>query len=283
MTLAYTNGDGVSIALSQSPPFFLTRLDGTGNLSNQVNTFKAPSQDGAFFVGSALDVRHITIEGTIAARDTNEAYTLRQRLLRIFTPKSQGVLQYRDRRVTCVVEDIKLAVSTKERVPNFFISLLCPSPFFEALDSIREELALWRPLFQFPLWITPPGIELGARQPSQIITVINVGDVPCGIEIVFSALGTVTNPELLNVNTGEYVRVFTNMQAGEEIHVYTHFAGKRVETIINNTTENAFSLLDVHSTFLQLAVGTNTLRYNAADGLELLSVSLYYSPQYLGV
>ena len=41
------------------------------------------------------------------------------------------------------------------------------------------------------------------RQPSQIITVDNIGDVPCGCQIVFKALGTVANPELMNVDTGE--------------------------------------------------------------------------------
>ena len=283
MKLTYTNADGVSITLRQSKPYFLSRMDGTGNLRNQVNTFKAPSQDGAFFVGSAMDMRNITLEGTIVAGSTDEAYGLRQQLLRVFTPKLQGTLQFRNRRISCVVEDVKLVVSTKQRLPGFFISLLCPSPFFEALDAIREELALWQPLFYFPLEIPPEGIELGARQPSQIITLINVGDVPSGCEIVFSALGTVINPELMNVDTGEYVRVLTTMQAGEEIHVFTHFAGKRVVSTLNSSSTNAFSLLDVNSTFLQLAVGTNTLRYDAEDGLELLSVSLYYSALFLGV
>ena len=100
---------------------------------------------------------------------------------------------------------------------------------------------------------------------------------------MFSALGTVVNPELMNVDTGEYMRLLASMQAEEEIHIYTHFAGKRVVSELNNIYKNAFSLLDVNSTFLQLAVGTNTLRYDAGDGLELLSVSLYYSPYYLGV
>ena len=126
MQLQYTNGDGVGLTFRQSPPFFLSRLDGIGNLSNKVNTFKAPSQDGAFFVGSAMDMRNITLEGTIVAKNTDEAYALRHQLLHVFTPKTQGTLQFRDRRITCVVEDVKLAVSTKQKVPNFFYRCYAP-------------------------------------------------------------------------------------------------------------------------------------------------------------
>jgi hypothetical protein len=161
--------------------------------------------------------------------------------------------------------------------------LLCPSPFFEALGEIREELASWQENFSFPLEITDPGIELGIRQPSQIITIDNAGDVACGCEIVFKALGSVSNPELLNVDTGEYIRLIVNMTAGQEMHIYTHFANKRVVSIIGTTATNAFSLIDVGSTFLQLAAGRNTLRYDAGSNIDLLEVSIFYRELWLGV
>ena len=121
------------------------------------------------------------------------------------------------------------------------------------------------------------------RQPSQIITVENIGDVSCGCEIVFQALGTVTNPELLNIDTGEYIRLLTTMSAGDELRVYTHFAGKRVVSINGTVVTNAFSLLDTDSVFFQLAAGLNTLRYDASVNMELLEVSIYFRPQFLGV
>lgn len=138
-------------------------------------------------------------------------------------------------------------------------------------------------MFEFELEIPETGMEFGMRQPSQIITVNNIGDVACGCEIVFRALGTVTNPELLNIDTGEYVRLLTTMSAGDELRVYTHFAGKRVVSVVGSTEINAFSLLDTGSTFFQLASGQNTLRYDASVNMELLEVSLYYRPQFLGV
>jgi hypothetical protein len=283
MEITFQNADGVSVTFRQSPPFFLSKLDGTGTIQNNNNVFAAPDQDGAFFVGATRDMRNITIEGTIIAGSADEAYIHRRSLLRLFTPKQSGTLFFRNRKIGCVVDDVKLIQSVRERVPNFFISLLCPSPYFEALDAVREELAQWMPLFHFQLEIPASGFEFGMRQPSQIITLINAGDVPTGCEILFRALGTVEGPELRNLDTGEYIRINKTLTSGEEIHVYTHFAGKRVVSKAGGVTTNAFSLLDVGSTFLQLNVGTNLLRYDAAEGLDLLEVAVIYSPCFGGV
>jgi len=283
MEVTYTNDGGESLTLRQARPFFLTRIDGAGSTKQAVKTFKAPEQDGAFYISSTLNMRNITIEGTILTQSPDDAYAQRGRFLRIFTPKKHGMLVYRGKQIPCVVEEAAFVATSRERAPNFFLSLLCPSPFFEMLDEIRVELAAWESLFQFPLQITAPGIEMGARQPSQIITVENNGDVACGCRVVFKALGTVSNPEILNVGTGEYIRVLKTMAAGEEIVVYTYFAGKRIINVIGQTEYNAFHLLDTGSTFIQLDAGRNTLRYSASLNMDLLEVSIFYRPQFLGV
>lgn len=283
MELTYTNAGGESITLKQSRPYFLTRIDGTGNVRQTVNTFKAPDQDGAFYISSTLEMRNITLEGTVIADTSDEAYVQRKLFLKIFNPKLSGTLLYRGRQISCVVEEASFTVSTRQRIPKFFVSLLCPSPFFETPDEVREELASWIPLFEFEMEIPESGMEFGMRQPSQIITVDNIGDVSCGCEIVFRALGTVTNPELLNMDTGEYIRLLTTMSAGDELRVYTHFAGKRVVSVEGSAVTNAFSLLDTNSVFFQLAAGLNTLRYDASVNMELLEVSIFYRPQFLGV
>jgi len=226
MELTYINQTGVTFTLKQVKPLFLTKLDGVGRIRQTINTFQAPEQDGAFYISSTLDMRNITIEGTIIAKSVEESFEYRKQLLKIFTPKQRGTLLYRNRRISCIVEEAAFAIASVTRAPTFFISLLYPSPFFESLEEVRAELASWEDNFSFPLEITPPGIELGIRQPSQIITIENEGDVPCGCEIIFKAVGSVNTPQLLNIDTGEYIRINTEMSAGQEIHIYTHFAGK---------------------------------------------------------
>lgn len=283
MHLTYTNATGESVALRQLRPLFLTKLDGAGRVRQTINTFHAPEQDGAFYISSTLDMRNITIEGQILSDSADASYEYRRQLLRVFTPKQCGTLIYRDRQISCIVEEAAFSQGNIVRAPQFFISLLCPSPFFEDLETIRRELASWQENFSFPLEITSPGIELGIRQPSQIITIENDGDVPCGCEVVFRALGSLSAPELMNVDTGEYIRINDSLTAGEEIHVFTHFANKHITKISGTAETNAFPLLDVGSTFIQLAVGSNTLRYDAGSNIDLLEVSIFYRPQYLGV
>jgi len=283
MEVTYINANGERLTLRQARPFFLTRAEGLGRTRQTISTFKAPEQDGAFFIASTLDMRNITLEGTLVARDLEDTYAQRARFLRVLSPKAQGMLVCRGKRVACVVEEAGFVTSSRERAPSFFISLLCPSPFFEALNEIREELAAWMSAFSFALEIPFEGFELGYRQPSQIMTLDNAGDVACGCRIVFRALGTVRDPDITNMNTGQYLRINKTLDPGEEIHVHTSFAGKRVLSVDERTEANAFSFLDTGSTFLQLAPGRNTLRYGAAENMDLLEVSVYHRPQYLGV
>ena len=283
MILTYTNQNGKSVTLNQIKPFFLSKLDGVGTVRQSISTFHAPEQDGAFYISSTLDMRNITIEGTILADNIDQSFEYRKQLLKIFTPKLRGTLVYRNRQISCIVEEAGFAVGTVSRAPGFFISLLCPSPLFETLDEIRDELASWQENFSFPLEITPPGIEFGIRQPSQIITIDNIGDVSSGCTVVFKALGAVSNPSLTDIGSGAFIKINEAMQNGEEIHVFTHFAGKRVTRIIGTSETNAFPLLDVGSTFLQIAAGRNTLRYDADSNMDLLEVTVLYRPQFLGI
>jgi hypothetical protein len=284
MECTYINEEGLSVHLRQVRPFFLSALNGVGMVRNTISTFQAPEQDGAFYISSTLDMRNITIEGTILAASVDESFEHRRQLLRIFTPKQRGTLVYRGKQIGCIVEEASFAASQISRAPAFFISLLCPSPFFESLNDVRAELASWQENFSFPLEIvSPPGIEMGIRQPSQIITIENEGDVSCGCEIIFKALGTVDTPELSDMDTGDYMRINTTMVAGQEIHVFTHFAGKRVVSVVGTTETNAFHLIDVGSTFLQLAAGRNMLRYDAKANIDSLEVVVKYREQWLGV
>jgi len=81
----------------------------------------------------------------------------------------------------------------------------------------------------------------------------------------------------------EFIKIDKTMEEGEVITVTTHFGNKRAELEKSGIKSNAFNYIDFESTFLQLDVGDNMLRYNADDGLDNLSISIYHTPQYLGV
>lgn len=284
MQLIYTNDNGESLILRQRRPYFLERVDGSANLRQAIHTFRAPDQDGAFFISGSLEMRNITLEGTVIADTPDMAAAMRRNLLKLFTPKARGALEYRRARIPCIVEEIVFRVNNIARAEKFFISLLCPTAYFEALDRLRAELAVWMELFQFVLEIPEDtGVEFGTRTTSQLVTLSNPGDAPCGCVISFLVRGTVSFPEIQHLGTGETFRFNRTMLSGEELRVYTHFAGKRAVRIYAGNESNALPYMDVDSSFIQLLPGDNTLWSSAADNYDLLEVNIFYRPLYLGV
>ncbi len=283
MELTYINDIGESLILRQRRPYFLQSIDGTGAVKHIISTFKAPNQDGGVFVSGSLDMRNIVIEGRIISDSIDEAYELRKDLLNSFNPKHKGRLIFKDLSIPCIVEEAPVFKADSHRTPAFFISLLCSSPYFETVEEISKLLAGWHPNFGFELEIPiEEGIEMGFREESLIIPVENVGSVPCGATFEFIAQGIVEDPMIIDVVTGKFIKFNRVMQPGEIVVISTHFANKKVLSSLGGGT-NAFSSLDEDSTFLELDVGTNLLRYDAKTNLNNLEVNVYFKPQYLGV
>jgi len=92
-----------------------------------------------------------------------------------------------------------------------------------------------------------------------------------------------SNPVLLNVDTGEYIQVNATMQAGDIVTITTDYGNKGVTLTRDGTTEDYFRYIDVDSTFMQLDIGDNVFRYDAAAGSDALEVTIYHNNNYLGV
>lgn len=283
--VTYTNADGLSAVISNVAPFVLTKLSGFEAAKNNVYSVKSVLQDGATATGSSLDMSERTITGLMRADSSDGLEDRRRYLSRVFTAKADGTLQYEcgdlTKVCTCKVESLTfgdIGINTQA----FDIVLLCPNPFWQDVEESRVDIAQWVGSFHFPLEITTGGIEIGFRSPSLIVNVNNPGDVPCGIRIIFTALGSLTNPYLLNVDTQEYIKINKSMAAGDQITITTQFGNKKIYSLSGGVTSRILSI-DLNSTFLQLAVGDNLYRYNADSGIDNLECKIYYSPQYLGV
>lgn len=289
--VTFINSRGQSIQLGNDCPFILTKIEGTGAVNVDIQSQKSPYQDGVSYLGNTLDPRTISIEVMLLAETIEEMMIYRRKILNIFNPKlGEGRLIYEiggiKREIKAISELAPVfpdAEDFKDVMQPGLIQLYCSNPFFKDISESKEEVAIWRGVFEFPLELVLEGIEMGYREPSLIVNVFNKGDVPCGMKIEFKALGTIVNPSLFNVNTREYFKINKVMEAGEVITVNTQFQNKRVELNKNGVKSNAFNWIDFQSTFLQLDVGDNLFRYDADEGLDNLEVSIYFTPQYLGV
>ena len=290
--ITFTNAKGQSLEISNKNPFVLTEITGLGELGADLQRQTSLFQDGSTFIDAFLEERGISIGFVIKGMNQDEIQKKRLEISSILNPKlGEGTLIYENS------NGVKVIQAISEHIPTFpngsnnkgatfqrvILDFICPNPYFRNIVDEKTEIAFWEPQFEFPLEITGEGIEMGIRSPSLIVNVLNDGHVDTGMIIKFRALGTVVNPSLVNVNTGESFKINRTLTAGEIITVNTNSGKKRIESTLNGVTTNIFNNIVFGSTFLQLEIGDNLFRYDADQYLEALEVDIYHSPQFVGV
>jgi hypothetical protein len=273
-----------TLEITKDTPYKLIDIDGIDSAEFQLNLTSNAQFDGSVVNSKRINKRPISIVADFKGYNKEIE---REKLISFFNPKYIGVLIVNngrvERSINYEIEKFKSKISNTNYPLNFIVDLLCPNPFFKDLQELKEEIALWKGDFRFPMTIPSTGIRFGHREPSLIINVINRGHVETGMRVEFRALATLTNPSILNINTGEFIKLNKTMTAGEVISVSTSPGDKGIASTINSVTTNAINYIDVQSTFLQLEVGYNQMRYNADTGIDNLEVSIYFQPAYLGV
>ena len=284
--LIFTNSRNQSIEIKSFGSFILKKFD-PGAPKTTILSTKAPGQDGKTYHDTLLEEKSPQIEGIIRGINEADLYNKRVQLNSVFNPKIKGILTYitdaGTHIIDCVVQDSPVLKDKTGRMQEFLIQLYCPEPYYKDLQETKEEIALWQGDFEFPLEINESGIEIGHRVSTLIVNANNPGDVACGMRVEFIALASVVNPSLLNVYTQEFIKVKRTLEAGDKLVITTHSGRKTVQLIKNGISANVFNYIDLNSTFLQLEVGDNLLRYDAEQGIDNLSASIYYTPKYVGV
>lgn len=286
-TLKYINGLGAELEFSNFPPFVLLSFTEKGKVN--IYNHKGMSQDGATYLGNTIDTSDKSIEIAIIAETEEELINCRNTMNKVFNPKlGEGYLVYKDNvkeiKSKCIIDTLPYFTPVNSTVNKCLLTLTANDPFWKNIEETKIDIALWSGDFSFDFEIPEStGVEMGHREPSLIVDVLNEGDVACGFEVKFKALATVVNPSILNIHTQEFIKINKTMEAGEVITVTTYFGNKKVESTFNGATTNAFNYIDFQSTFLQLDTGDNLFRYNADTNIDNLEVTIYYTPQYLGV
>lgn len=288
--LIYTNENGESLVFSPLSTFHCNIANdctGISDISNTLYTSNSMGQHGDTLISQRIEPREIQLVGYINSRDKDITLQLRRKMQKILNPELKATLMYvyKDfvRVIDCKIDNAP--VFTRSKIfQKYVIQLVCPSPFWREEVEQKEDIASWIAALEFELEIPEDeGIEFGYREPSVIVNVYNEGDVKAGMRIEFRATNTLSNPVLLNVDTGEYIQVNAEMQAGDIITITTDYGNKGVTLTRDGETEDYFRYIDVDSTFMQLDIGDNVFRYDAAAGSDALEVTIYHNNNYLGV
>lgn len=290
--LIYTNSRGESLELGINSIYHCNiskDVDGIAGVTNVIYSTNSMGQHGDTYIGQRIEARDIDILGHINTRDKAQALELRRQMLKILNPELDGTLTYEyggfKRVINCRTHG-EPKLERKSVLIEFNIQLECLNPFWRENDEEKEDIASWVAAWEFPCEIeqdNDKSMIFGYRAESVIVDCYNEGDVSTGMRIRFTALGTITNPILLNVDTEEFIQLNITMQTGDVIEVSTKYGSKGAKLIRDGEETDYFRYVDVDSTFMQLAIGDNNFRYDAASGINSLEVAIFYNKEYLGV
>lgn len=290
--LIYSNERGESIELSTESVYHCNvskDVDGIAGVTNVVYRTNSMGQHGDTYVGQRIEARDIDIVGHINTRDKQQAYELRRQMLKVFNPELSGTLTYEygsfKRVINCRLHG-EPRLQRQKVLIEFELPLDCLNPFWREENETREDIASWVPEWHFPCIIEEGNANsmiFGYRAENVIVDCYNEGDVSTGMRIRFTALGEVKNPILLNMDTEEFIQVNAVMQTGDVIEINTKYGSKGAKLIRNGIETDCFRHIDVDSTFMQLDIGDNNFKYDAAGGVNALEVAIFYNKEFLGV
>lgn len=281
--LEYINSKGETIEL-YGRPFRLLNVTGLGDVEAEIQMQKAPYQDGATLIDTALEPRYIDIEIKVMGSDNLDTEAKRRKVASIFNPRLKaGTLRYIS---DSGIREIK-AIATS--LPNFpdgndnrqatfqkaLIQLVAPDPHWK--DFITENYKLEDFVGNFHFKFHFP-VRFATRGDSRIL--LNKGDVPTPIIVEFR--GSAVNPRITNVTTGEFIQVNRTIPPGYKLVLDTSFGNKRVEIVApDGVVENAFHYIDLDSTFFSLNVGETKFGFITDGGNP--EVYVEYKNRFLSV
>ncbi|PIC65331.1 phage tail protein [Sporosarcina sp. P13] len=285
--LIFTNSRNESIELFGSP-FRLSSVEGLGDVGADLQSQRAPYQDGDTLLDVILEPRFMSLELTVRGKEVKAVETNRRRLASVFNPKlGLGLLKY------IRGDEVKMINVVAESVASFpdgdtnrgtqfqkaLLFLKAPSPYWLSIEKV-EQLVVWEGGLTFPLKLPT---RFARQSESKSKTLLNKGDVETPLRIVFN--GPATAPiRIENKTTDDFIQVNQPLAIGERLEINTAFGQKRVERVLADGTRfNAFHYIKRGSKFFNLIPGNNLLDYSTGEDYERAGVLITWQNRYLSV
>jgi Phage tail protein len=260
-----------------------------GNRGNNITT-RVFNQHGNTFVESYMDSEEESITFAIYTADKSniEIEEARKEIAKICNPingkiemkvtLNSGSVYYRE---ITFVSAPTFPIGRENRNPVYQKVLLqfeANNPFWYSEEEINETFQAVTPLLYFPFTMsTTDPLYMGSIQPNNIA--INEGHVEAPVTI--RIYGACVNPRIDNITTGEYMK-FNNltMVATDVLEINTAFGEKYVK--LNGIT-SVFNKLDYNSTFFNLKVGSNEIKFSDDTGSTTAAIHFVYKNLFISI
>ena len=230
-----------------------------------VNTSTGGRIDGSFHNSSIVEQRNIVID--IILNGDIEAN--RQRLYKIFNLKKPCTIYFqnenRNVQIVGYVETLEGDLFVQRE--QMQISIICPRPYFEDLNTIYTELSRIVRKFEFPFAIEESDpIPFSEIVDYPLCTINNGGDVETGVIMTIEITSAVADLTIYNSTLQQYFGFNCSFFAGDTITINTISGQMSVTRTSSGQTTNLLNNVTAGSTWFKLAVGDNDFTYTVSAG-----------------
>ena len=254
-------------------------LTGTGPPPATINRAKVAVADGTRYNSATMDERNLLLT-VYMVQDIARA---RRNLYRWLSSKKYVKVYYQedDLNVYCEGYVETAEVNPWEQEQNLHASIVCPMPFWRDVAETYTDASVVSNLLEFPFSTDAVGIELSIENVGNSTIIQNNGTVTTGVSFLITATIHTLRPRIYNMDTGEYIGFYVEMQAGDQLEVCTITGQKSVTFIRDGVRTNYINTVMPGSTWLQMAPGANEYSYTVDDGECQLGI--YHTNMYAGV
>ena len=246
--------------------FQLIKIIGLDPPEAQINTSKMVGLPGSKFNSANLNDREIVL--TIKLRGDVEKNRLT--LYSFFRPGELCKFYYKNDN-----RDVYIEGYTKKPDCDLFtnkeimqIAILCPNPYFKAIDEIINDISKTLAGFSFPFSIGSEGMEFSSINNEKITNVYNNSETETGIIIEITMLNNINKIQLNSIITGEVFILEYEFVENDKIIIDTNKGNKSINLIRNAIKTNLFTAMSNNSIFFQLEPGDNFFSYLIDEGLN---------------
>lgn len=277
-----TKHDVLTLTQNESD-FQVVSIDGLYPPQAQINRSNVAGMDGSKFNSSKLNERAIVITLKICG----DIEANRIKLYSYFNTKQWCKFYYKNGTRDVYIE----GWTETHNVPQFTnneiaqITILCPNPYFKAVDEIIDDVSKIIEKFEFPFAFgangatninvsdtTDNAIVFSEIDTTRVTNVINDSETQTGLIINVEFLKDVKKLLIKNTGTGdEFILDRTKYGGfieGDKVVIDTNKGSKSITLIRDAQEINIFPSLKKGSVFFQLDIGDNYFSYLADDGVN---------------
>lgn len=280
-TLKIENRFGDILELTHNKSYAVTAIEGLNPPKGRINMASIAGMNGALFNSSKVETRNIVL--TVLPQ-----YPVEQNRLALykFAQIAQWCKIYYSNGSTNVkIEGYVEAIegSLFSRPQSFQISILCPQPYFEAVQTVYDDISSVIGLFEFPFAIPAEGIEFGIIRRELVSVIQNRGDVETGLTITITARGEVVNPVIYCNSTGGALGLNVTLAEHDVVIINTNSGMRSVKLISGTTETNIINLVKSGAEWFTLTPGENVFSYEAEVGGDVMNIVFSHNTKYGGV